>query len=177
LKYSEKKEVQRERAFSSKIIQGEADRGRTLTRAVMYRAPPHRGELLTLSPNIKALKEERIQRAIIALKVQDRRVVSYALREIFALVDSSPAITSADEFMRHVFIDREDIQPVTIRNVSDLLLAIIPDSTNSKVEIQKTLLEIMLELGVSTEGQTIDEPLINDKPTFDNLTNERNPEL
>ena len=36
----------------------------------MYRAPPLRGELLTLSPNIKALKEERIQRATIALKVQ-----------------------------------------------------------------------------------------------------------
>ena len=61
--------------------------------------------------------------------------------------------------------------------MSDLLLAIIPDSTNSKVEIQKTLLGIMRELGVSTEGQTIDEPPRNDKPTFDNLTNERNPEL
>jgi hypothetical protein len=46
LKYSEKKEVQRERVFSSQTVPGIADRGRTLTRAVMYRAPPPRGELL-----------------------------------------------------------------------------------------------------------------------------------
>jgi hypothetical protein len=175
LKYSEKKEVQRERVFSSQTVPGIADRGRTLTRAVMYRAPPLRGELLTLSPNIKALKEERIQRATIALKVQDRRVVEYALREIFEQVDIAPFIASVDEFLAAMFIQREDIQPVIFRHISDLLLAIIPDSTNSKGEIQIALNEIKQELGLNTQsGDSIEN---NTTPTFDKLTNQRNPEL
>ena len=121
------------------------------------------------------MKEERIQRATIALKVQDSRVVEYVLREIFEQVDIAPFITSVDEFLAAMFIQREDIQPVIFRHISDLLLAIIPDSTNSKGEIQIALNEIKQELGLNTQsGDSIEN---NTTPTFDKLTNQRNPEL
>ena len=100
--------------------------------------------------------------------------MEYAFNAVFNSVTASEEMVAISSFLYDMFYHREDVHPVVLRHVSDLLLAVIPDDTTSKTEIQLELVDIRKDLGLSTYADVvIPEPEV-DNPTYDEKTNEQN---
>jgi len=138
-KYEQVTGWSKNRVFSSELNKGVADQGRTLARRGL-RAPSRQGlKYGQIPPEIAQMKAQKVELAKAALLNHERKEVEYAFNAVFNSVSASEEMVAISNFLYDMFYHREDVHPVVLRHVSDLLLAVIPDDTTSKTEIQLAL--------------------------------------
>ena len=148
-----------------------ADQGRTLARRGL-RAPSRQGlKYGQIPPEIAQMKAQKVELAKAALLNHERKEVEYAFNAVFNSVSASEEMVAISNFLYDMFYHREDVH---LRHVSDLLLAVIPDDTTSKTEIQLALVDIRKDLGLATYSDVVIPDPEVDNPTYDEKTNEQN---